>query len=173
MEQKIFGARLAYFRKKEKMTQAELAEAADIATRSFQEIEYGNTVPGIDTVIRICKALKIPISALTDGHPGDVKPKENVESNTYDYKTSDQLTPEMIELISKAASEMAIMKMNQERANASNQVTLTGLEIQLLDKYRNGTQNQRDLVYAILYRDASKIEDKELRQGVKAALKAV
>lgn len=64
------GTRLLAFRKKVGMTQAELAEAADISDRAYADIERGSTNMRTETLLRICKALHIaPDEILTEDPP--------------------------------------------------------------------------------------------------------
>ena len=53
------GTRLRRYRKAAGLTQAELSEAAEIADRTYADIERGSTNMRIDTLIKICKVLKI------------------------------------------------------------------------------------------------------------------
>ena len=61
------GNKLLQFRKKSGLTQAEVAEAAGLSDRTYADIERGTVNMKIETVLRICNALKItPNEILTD-----------------------------------------------------------------------------------------------------------
>lgn len=62
------GERIKEARKFRKMTQKQLAEAADVATGTIQQYELGKREPRYEILIRICQALNISILALV--HPG-------------------------------------------------------------------------------------------------------
>ncbi|MCM1167037.1 MAG: helix-turn-helix domain-containing protein [Lachnospiraceae bacterium] len=64
------GDRLLAIRKKAGMTQAQVAEAADISDRAYADIERGTVNMRIETVLRICTALNItPDEILTEDNP--------------------------------------------------------------------------------------------------------
>ena len=61
------GNKLLQFRKKSGLTQAEAAEAAGLSDRTYADIERGTVNMKIETVLRICGALKItPNEILTE-----------------------------------------------------------------------------------------------------------
>ena len=61
------GRNLYKVRKAKGLTQAEVAEKADLADRTYADIERGNTVMRIDTLLKICTALRItPNEILVD-----------------------------------------------------------------------------------------------------------
>ena len=53
------GNKLLSIRKRMGMTQAEVAEAADISDRAYAEIERGSVNMRIETILRICNVLHI------------------------------------------------------------------------------------------------------------------
>ncbi len=55
----VVGNKLFAIRKKAGMTQEEVAEAADLALRTYAELERGNVNMRIETLLRICNALHI------------------------------------------------------------------------------------------------------------------
>ncbi len=64
------GNKLFGFRKRMGMTQAEIAEAADIADRTYADIERGAVNMRIDTILKICDVLHItPDEILTEDSP--------------------------------------------------------------------------------------------------------
>ncbi len=63
----VIGNKLLSIRKRMGLTQAEVAEAAGLADRTYADIERGSTNMRIETVLRICDALHItPDEILTD-----------------------------------------------------------------------------------------------------------
>lgn len=61
------GNKLFQFRKKAGLTQAEVAEAADLSDRAYADIERGTVNMRIETILRICNALNItPDEVLTE-----------------------------------------------------------------------------------------------------------
>jgi len=65
----IIGNKLYSIRKRMGLTQAEVAEAAELSTRTYADIERGSVNMRIETVLRICKVLHItPDEILTADH---------------------------------------------------------------------------------------------------------
>ncbi len=67
------GERLLTARKKAGLTQAEVAELASLSDRAYADIERGVTNMRVETLLRICKALKIT--------PDEILVKEPPEFN--------------------------------------------------------------------------------------------
>jgi DNA-binding XRE family transcriptional regulator len=62
---KRFSKRVRDLRKREKMTQEELAEVADISYKNIQYLESKNpTCPSLITINKLAKAFKITVSQL-------------------------------------------------------------------------------------------------------------
>ena len=61
---KVFGANVRRERVRKKLTQDELAERAEIATRNLQKIEAGQINLLVTTVFRIQLALRCPYKLL-------------------------------------------------------------------------------------------------------------
>ncbi|MGN0500527.1 MAG: helix-turn-helix domain-containing protein [Ruminococcus sp.] len=55
----IIGNKLLTFRKQKGLTQAEIAELAEISDRTYADIERGSTNMRMETLVSICKALNI------------------------------------------------------------------------------------------------------------------
>ena len=69
------GNKLCLIRKNMGMTQAEVAEAAGICDRTYADIERGTVNMRVETLLRICKVLKItPNEILTSD--GDLSSEE-------------------------------------------------------------------------------------------------
>ena len=60
----IFAKRLATCRKKAKMTQKALADAAGVSKVSIEKWEYGKRKPGLHNVVQIALVLKVPTDYL-------------------------------------------------------------------------------------------------------------
>lgn len=64
---KTIGERIQYLRVAREFSQPKLAEEADIPLRTLQEIEYGKSKqPGINTIAKIARAMRIPIESLLE-----------------------------------------------------------------------------------------------------------
>ena len=64
------GNKMLEIRKKSGLTQHEIASRAEISERTYAEIERGSTNMRIETLLRICEALKItPDDILTSNRP--------------------------------------------------------------------------------------------------------
>ncbi len=67
---RAIGNKMYYYRKKLGMTQAEVAEEAGLSDRTYADIERGTVNMRIETVLRICKVLRVtPDEVLTDDTP--------------------------------------------------------------------------------------------------------
>ena len=60
------GLNIAYYRKKKKMTQMQLAECLDIDRSHISAIELGNVGTSLDVIFRVCDVLEITPRALFD-----------------------------------------------------------------------------------------------------------
>lgn len=66
-ELRVIGNRMLVFRKRTGLTQAEVAEAAGIADRTYADIERGSVNMRIETFLRICEVLHVcPDELLTN-----------------------------------------------------------------------------------------------------------
>ena len=64
---RVIGNKLLFFRKRKGLTQAEVAEAAEISERTYADIERGSVNMRIETALSICKVLQItPDDILTE-----------------------------------------------------------------------------------------------------------
>lgn len=60
------GLNIVYYRKREKLTQLQLAELADIDRSHISAIELGNVGASLDVIFKLCEALKITPKELFD-----------------------------------------------------------------------------------------------------------
>lgn len=64
------GNKLLAIRKRAGLTQSEVAEAANLSDRTYADIERGTVNMRIETILKICDALKItPDVILTENNP--------------------------------------------------------------------------------------------------------
>lgn len=67
---RVIGNNLLAIRKKAGLTQGEVAEAANLSDRTYADIERGTVNMRIETILKICDALKItPDNILTEENP--------------------------------------------------------------------------------------------------------
>ncbi len=67
---RAIGNKLLAIRKKSGLTQAEVAEAANLSDRTYADIERGTVNMRIETILKICEALHItPDVVLTEDNP--------------------------------------------------------------------------------------------------------
>lgn len=62
----IVGTRIRDFRVMKKMSQEALAFESDIHPAYLSQVERGEKCPTVETISKICKGLKIPMSELMD-----------------------------------------------------------------------------------------------------------
>ena len=60
----IIGRKLREVREKQHLTQSDVAEAADISTNHYAQIERGEANPSIETLEAILKALNVKSSKI-------------------------------------------------------------------------------------------------------------
>ena len=63
---KYIGNNIHQYRIKTKLTREQLAEKSHITASHLYQLEIGNSVPSIITIIDICNALNITVAQLTD-----------------------------------------------------------------------------------------------------------
>lgn len=62
----LLGARIKELRKRQGLTQEQLAEKVDLATRYISLIEVGRSSPSLDTIESIAKAFEVELKELFD-----------------------------------------------------------------------------------------------------------
>lgn len=67
MDYAAMGDRIRKARKEKRMTQEQLAEAAEISTQFVGHIERGTKVPSVKTLHEICQALGKTIDSVVAG----------------------------------------------------------------------------------------------------------
>ncbi len=90
------GSRLLSIRKRMGMTQAEVAEKAGLADRTYADIERGTVNMRLETILRICEVLHItPDEILTESSAVSMQQEELFERlndcNAKDRETALQL----------------------------------------------------------------------------------
>ena len=76
LDLKDIGNNLYKFRKKNGYTQAEVAEKADLSTRTYAEIERGGVNMRIETFLKICTVLQITPDKILTKEISDIKEAE-------------------------------------------------------------------------------------------------
>lgn len=73
------GNKLLAIRKRTGMTQAEVAEAAGLSDRTYADIERGTVNMRTETILRICKVLRItPDEVLTENNYSIISKQEEL-----------------------------------------------------------------------------------------------
>lgn len=91
----VIGDKLYYIRKRASLTQAEVAEAADLSDRTYAEIERGTVNMRLGTLLKICNAL-------------DITPDEILTENNSDISDSEDEIFAMLYSCSKKERETAL-----------------------------------------------------------------
>lgn len=76
LDMQEIGNKLLAIRKRMGMTQAEVAEAAGLSTRTYADIERGGVNMRIETVLRICEALHITPDEILTGAQAEITPHQ-------------------------------------------------------------------------------------------------
>lgn len=79
MEQEKIGKFIAECRKKQKLTQAQLAEKLNITDRAISKWETGKGMPDSSIMIKLCEELQISVNELLKG---EYIPNNNVDAET-------------------------------------------------------------------------------------------
>lgn len=61
-----FGLNVVYYRKKQRLTQLQLAELVDVDRSHISAIELGNVSVSMDVIFRLCEVLQITPRELFD-----------------------------------------------------------------------------------------------------------
>ena len=102
VEYKIIGARIREFRQKRHMSQAELAEKANITLSHISNIETGKSTLLLPTFIRITEALQVSADVLLRS---DVPEVNNIYKSEF-AEILEDCTPSEIESIIKIVKEI-------------------------------------------------------------------
>ena len=103
------GRNIKNRRKKLKMTQAELAQKANISVIHVSHIENGNVNMSLETLMDICEALKITPDEILNGEYLTISIPDAIFRNR-----SDKITPQDRLLLQKIYRFLAEQRMNQE-----------------------------------------------------------
>lgn len=71
----LFGTSLRQCRKSRGLTQAELADAADLSLEMVGRLERGLTAPSLDTISALANALRVAPPVLFGAEPSGIKGK--------------------------------------------------------------------------------------------------
>lgn len=94
MDKEIFRKKIRTLRKLRHFTQEQLAEKIDIDLRHVVRLEAGESLPSLETFIRICEALEVTPNDLLDFSSDD-----KIKSDIHDLLLVTK--PEKLELIKK------------------------------------------------------------------------
>ena len=87
------GNKLHSIRKRMGLTQADVAEAAGLADRTYADIERGSVNMRIETILRICNVLHItPDEILTEDSPSPASKQEELWSRLNGCSPKDKET---------------------------------------------------------------------------------
>lgn len=78
IDYKMMGKRIKVRRKELNLTQKELTEKAGLNDKYISNIERATSIPSIDTLVSICKALDISVDFILNGLTN-----ENIEISTF------------------------------------------------------------------------------------------
>lgn len=94
----ILGQRIRMYRKKNHMSQEKLAELSGLHPTYIGQLERGEKNPTIESLLKICKAMHLPITLLVE----KLDEYESEHDCTGDYvKNDDSIPLQAYELISK------------------------------------------------------------------------
>lgn len=79
MNQTAIGNFIARCRKKQKLTQAQLAEKLNITDRAVSKWETGKSMPDSSIMLELCAILDITVNELLSGEEIEMEPYENYE----------------------------------------------------------------------------------------------
>ena len=65
-----FASEIFRARTEKELTQAQVAEMADISVRWYQKLENGEAEPGLDVFMRVAKALGLDLNRLAEQTEG-------------------------------------------------------------------------------------------------------
>lgn len=78
----ILGANVRDARRTNAVTQAQLAERVSRSVETISNLERGKLVPGVETLLMISEALKVPLSTLVKGLGPTDAPAANNEQDS-------------------------------------------------------------------------------------------
>lgn len=106
----LIGQRIQGMRKKQKMSQEELALLSDIHPAYLGRVERGEKCPTVQTLYKISQGLKIPLSQLTDVDAPLAH--TNLEAMQRIQNAIDGLTAEEAILIAEIVEKAIALKKN-------------------------------------------------------------
>ena len=66
MNYRLMGAKLRKARKRLRMTIEQAAERVDMSSSMIGNVERGNRVPSVETIVRLCKLYHVSADAILD-----------------------------------------------------------------------------------------------------------
>jgi transcriptional regulator with XRE-family HTH domain len=72
METELFYKRLTRLRSDRRMTVSALARKIGVSSSTYRAWEYGRSIQGPESFVKLSKALEVPLSELMDGSPDEI-----------------------------------------------------------------------------------------------------
>lgn len=110
MDQEKIGKYIADMRKKQNMTQKQMADVIGVTDKAVSKWECGKSLPEISKIEPLCNVLKISVNELLSG--------EHIEESLYPEKAEEN----MLQLISKC-------EKNEKAGGSSNVITMSILAV--------------------------------------------
>ena len=93
MNQQKIGVNIQKYRKQLGLTQVEVAEIADLSDRAFADIERGTSNMRVDTLLKICAALRVtPNDLLTEDAPDVIEQETEILTRLKDCSEEEKRT---------------------------------------------------------------------------------
>ncbi|MCI8484498.1 MAG: helix-turn-helix transcriptional regulator [Lachnospiraceae bacterium] len=97
MEKRVFGQRINYIRKSQKITSEQLAEMCDVNAGHIRQIESGIRLPSLNVFIEICNSLKISPEYLLENELKECKQYDSAYGKI--IEKMDKLSPQQLDLL--------------------------------------------------------------------------
>lgn len=97
MEKRVFGQKINYIRKSQKITSEQLAEMCDVNAGHIRQIESGIRLPSLSVFIEICNSLKISPEYLLENELREYKQYDSAYKKI--IEKMDKLSPQQLDLL--------------------------------------------------------------------------
>lgn len=97
MEKRVFGQKINYIRKSQKITSEQLAEMCDVNAGHIRQIESGIRLPSLSVFIESCNSLKISPEYLLENELREYKQYDSVYKKI--IEKMDKLSPQQLDLL--------------------------------------------------------------------------
>jgi transcriptional regulator with XRE-family HTH domain len=106
----IFAKRVKLLRERQRMNQAQLAEASDLTPAAISQIEAGDRVPAFKTILALAKALKTTPDDLMGIETSQLDPSLQELSGL--FKDLKEISPEDLEKVKEFAKYLLFQKQS-------------------------------------------------------------